>query len=428
VKGRIVRTTVAVAAIAVLLLAVPLAIVVAALYRDETAQVLLGDAARAAAAVPAPPLEPGDPVEFPAASSGAVIGVYAPDGARIAGAGPARADGLTLDALQGRPTTAARNGEISVALPVGAQERVVGAVRASLPQEAVDARVHGTWFVMVGIGAAAIMVAAMLALWQARRLSRPLEALARSAAQLGEGDFSATTSPSSVKEIDTVAEVMRETSQRLAGVLERERAFSADASHQLKTPLTAMRIRLEGALATPQADHDAEIRGAVEAIDRLEHSVDELLRLARDDPGDRRALDLPMLIEQWCAPWRSRLNGSGRQVDLSIPRDLPTIVVSESALHQILAVLVDNAITHGAGTVSLSARAMPGGVTIDVGDQGAGVDDAQHIFERRSSGGAGTGIGLALARSLAEAERGRLTLLARGPHPLFRIAFATALR
>jgi signal transduction histidine kinase len=268
----------------------------------------------------------------------------------------------------------------------------------------------------------------MLALWQARRLSRPLDALASAAAKLGDGDFSVRTSRSSVKEIDTVAAVMNETSQRLAGVLERERAFSADASHQLKTPLTAMRIRLEGALVAPGADHDAEIRGAVEAIDRLERSVDELLRLARDDPGDRRPLDVSTLIEQWSVPWRSRVNGSGRRLEVSVPRNLSRIVVSESALRQILDVLVENAIGHGAGTVSISARAMPGGVTIDVGDEGAGVDDAQHVFERRRSGGAGTGIGLALARSLAEAEQGRLTLLARGPHPLFRLAFVADIR
>lgn len=425
-RARIVRTTVAVAAVAVLLLAVPLAFAVSALYNNEAAQGLLADAASAAASVPALPLEQGDPVEIPATSSGAAIAVYAHDGTRIAGAGPARADPVTLAALQGRPSTAKINGEVSVALPVGAQERLVGAVRAAIPQAAVDDRIRGTWLVMVGLGAAAIVVAALLAVWQARRLSRPLATLAKAAARLGDGDYSATTAPSNVREIDTVVHVMHQTSQRLASVLERERAFSADASHQLKTPLTALRIRLEGALSRPGDDHDAEIRGAVEEVDRLQGSVDDLLRLARDVPGDRRSLDVAGLINTSAATWRSRLNGAGRRLEVAVPDRLSQITVSESALRQILDVLVDNAIAHGAGTVAVSARDLQGGVVIDVGDEGGGLDDPQHIFERRRSGGGGAGIGLALARSLAQAEQGRLTLLARGAYPVFRLAFVAA--
>ncbi|MFI5286677.1 MAG: histidine kinase dimerization/phospho-acceptor domain-containing protein, partial [Candidatus Dormibacteria bacterium] len=306
-RARIVGTTVAVATIAVLLLMVPLALAVSALYNGEAAQGLFADAAQAAASVPAP-FGSGDLVEIPAPPSGAAIAVYAPDGARIAGLGPLRADAVTLAALQGRPSDAKTNGEVSVALPVGAQEQLVGAVRAALPQSAVDDRIRGTWFVMAGVGAAAILVAGLLAIWQSRRLSRPLDMLAKRAAQLGEGDFSASYARSKVKEIDSVMQVMQHTSQRLARVLERERAFSADASHQLKTPLTAMRIRLEGALLAPADRRDAEIRSAVTEIDRLQGSVDDLMRLARDVPGDRRSVDVSGFINNAAATWRSRLS------------------------------------------------------------------------------------------------------------------------
>jgi signal transduction histidine kinase len=422
VRARIVGTTVAVAAIAVLLLAIPLALAVSALYNDETAQELFADAANAAASVPAP-LVPGDVVEIPATSSGAAIAVYAADGTRVAGTGPARADPVTLAALQGKPSAAKVNGEVSVALPVGAQEHLVGAVRAALPQSAVDDRIRGTWLVMTGVGAGAILVAGLLAVWQARRLSRPLDRLALTAGRLGEGDFSAPSAPSKVKEIDTVMQVMQRTSERLAGVLERERAFSTDASHQLKTPLTALRIRLEGALLRPVDDRDAEIRGAVEEIDRLQASVDDLLRLARDVPGDRRSLDVGALVTASAVAWRSRLGDAGRRLQVHMPESLSRITISESALRQILDILVDNASIHGRGTVTVSARELQGGLIIDVADEGDGVGDPQSIFERRRSGGGGTGIGLALARSLAQAEQGRLTLLARGAHPVFRLAF-----
>jgi signal transduction histidine kinase len=128
------------------------------------------------------------------------------------------------------------------------------------------------------------------------------------------------------------------------------------------------------------------------------------------------------LISTAAATWRSRLEG-GRRLEVKVPDGLSHITVSESALRQILEVLVDNAIEHGGGTITISARALHGGVIIDVADEGAGLGDPEHIFERRRSGGGGAGIGLALAQSLTEAEQGRLTLLARGAHPVFRLAF-----
>jgi signal transduction histidine kinase len=426
VRRRIVLTTVAVAVIAMVLLVVPLAVSVSTLYNNETVQGLLSDAARAAAVVPAAPLEPGDPVEFPATSDSASIAVYAPSGTRIAGSGPPGADQVTLGALRGSVTTASNNGLIAVAIPVGAQEQLVGAVRAAVPQSAVDARVHGTWLVMAGLGAAAVVIAALLALWQARRLSRPLDALASAATKLGDGDFSVQVPRSNIREIDTVAAAMNATSQRLTGVLQRERAFSADASHQLRTPLTALRVHLEGALASPAADHRDEIASALQEIDRLEESVATLLNLARDIPADRRPLDVAALLEESSVRWRRRLSGSGRTLRLEAPDELPRIAVSEPALRQIIEVLVDNAIAHGGGAVGVSARRLQGGVAIDVSDEGAGIAvDARSIFDRRSSGSGGTGIGLALARSLAEAEEGRLALLSPGPHPVFRLVFAT---
>jgi signal transduction histidine kinase len=427
VRGRIVLTTVAVAVIAMVLLVVPLAASVSTLYNNETVQGLLSDAARAAAVVPAAPLEPGDPVEFPTTSDSASIAVYAPSGTRIAGSGPAGADEVTLGALRGSVTTASSNGLIAVAIPVGAQEQLVGAVRAALPQSAVDARVHGTWLVMAGLGAAAVVIAALLALWQARRLSRPLDALASAATKLGDGDLSVQVPRSNIREIDTVASAMNATSQRLTGVLQRERAFSADASHQLRTPLTALRVHLEGALASPAADYRDEIASALQEIDRLEESVATLLNLARDVPTDRRPLDVAALLKESEVRWRRGVHGSGRTLRVEAPDDLPRIAVSEPALRQIIEVLVDNAIAYGGGAVSVSARRLQGGVAIDVSDEGAGIAvDARNIFDRRRSGSGGTGIGLALARSLAEAEDGRLTLLRPGPHPVFRLVFATA--
>jgi signal transduction histidine kinase len=421
----LVRTIVAVTAVAVLLLAIPLAAAVSSLYNGEATQRLVDDAARVAAAVPGP-LSASDPVEITAAGDGAAIGVYTPGGRRVAGSGPALADVAITQALGGHVAVVSAGGELVVALPVGSQEQLVGAVRAAVPKSAVDDRVRQTWLIMAAFCFGAIAVAGGLAVWQGRRLVRPLDALATGAARLGNGDFSARVAPSGVVEIDTVAQVLNETSGRLARVLERERAFSADASHQLRTPLTALRLNLESALRVPVGDRSAEVVRALQEIDRLERTVADLLKLARDTPGDRKPLDLAQFLAASEPALSARLAAADRPFELAIPDSTPTVTVSASAVRQIVDVLIDNAIDHGAGTVRIAVRELVGGVTVDVSDEGEGVSgDRARVFERRHSGDGGSGVGLALARSLAEAEGGRLELVASGHHPVFRLIFAS---
>jgi signal transduction histidine kinase len=386
------------------------------------AVVLVDDAARTAAAVRPPPLSPADPVEIPATSDGAVISVYAPDGTRVAGSGPPMADSVTRNALAGRVASKSAGGEVVAAVPVGSQEQVVAVVRAALPVAVVDDRVHHAWLVMGAIELTAVLLAGAVAVLQARRLSRPLEDLTAAAVRMGEGDFSAHVDASGIDEIDSIGQAMNATSRRLASVLERERAFSADASHQLRTPLTALRIRLESALLSTESDPRSVMAGSLQEIDRLQQMVEDLLRLTRDVPGDRRPLQVAAIIDELDARWHKQLAAGGVRLSVSIPAVLPVLAVSTSAVGQILDVLVDNAFHHGRGPIQVMAREIAGGVAIDVADHGAGIaGDAQRIFERRAAGTAGHGIGLALARALTEAEGGRLFLLRSGTNPVFRL-------
>jgi signal transduction histidine kinase len=330
---------------------------------------------------------------------------------------------VTRMALGGHVGSSSTGAEVVAAVPVGSQEQVVGAVRSALSQATVDGRVHRAWLVLVGLGLAAIGLAAAVAVLQARRLSRPLDALGAAAARLGRGDFSVEVPPSGVAEIDTVAGSLNATAARLAVVLDRERAFSADASHQLRTPLTALRLRLEGALLAGDGMRLA-VTAALDEIDRLQRTVEELLELARDTPGDRRPLDLAALCAEQEVRWRAALAAAHRPLRLELPASLPPVPVSASAMRQILDVLLDNAAVHGAGTVRVVAGELPGGVHVDVGDEGEGVLDSGRVFARRDSGAGGRGIGLALARSLAEAEGGRLLLQRVGPGPVFRLVLA----
>ena len=423
-RRRITRTIVAVTALTVLLLAVPLAVATSRLFHNEAAQALVDDAGRTAATVPSLSQQSGDPLEVVATGDGATIGVYGPGGMLLAGDGPARADQPTLDALTGRVVSATPGGDLVAAVPVGSQESVAAAVRASLPRSSVDGRIHTAWLIEAGVGLAAIAAAGVAAAWQARRLSRPLDGLADAARRLGGGDFSVRVARSRVPELDTVGRAMNTTAEKLAHVLDRERAFSADASHQLRTPLTALRLRLETALMAPVSDGREAVQRSLQDVDRLEQTVDDLLRLRRDVPGDRAPVDLARLVAEAQPHWHERLAAAGRPLLIALPQEPPTVAVSESAIRQILDVLVDNATVHGDGPVRVAMRGLDGGVAIDVSDDGPGVGaGGEQLFARRAPDSTGTGIGLSLARSLTEAEGGRLLLAGSGRPTVFRVVF-----
>ena len=224
-----------------------------------------------------------------------------------------------------------------------------------------------------------------------------------------------------IEEIDAAGSALTRTAERLGELVGRERAFSADASHQLRTPLTGLRLRLETAL-DGGGDLRPAVVGALEITDRLERTVDELLALDRDAPSARTPADLPALLAELCDGWQGPLGEAGRTLRLSVPPALPRTSASAAATRQILDVLLANASRHGAGAVTVTAREADTAVAVDVADEGAGVRiPAEALFGRRTDRAAGHGIGLALARALAEAEGGRLVLTRAGPAPVFTL-------
>jgi signal transduction histidine kinase len=228
-----------------------------------------------------------------------------------------------------------------------------------------------------------------------------------------------------IEEIDAAGSALTRTAERLGELVGRERAFSADASHQLRTPLTGLRLRLETAL-DGGGDLRPAVVGALETTDRLERTVDELLALARDAPSARTPADLPALLDELREGWQGPLGEAGRTLRLSVSPGLPGTSASAAATRQILDVLVANATRHGAGAVTVTAREADTAVAVDVADEGAGVRvPAEQLFRRRTGPAAGHGIGLALARALAEAEGGRLVLARAAPAPVFTLLLPT---
>jgi signal transduction histidine kinase len=321
------------------------------------------------------------------------------------------------------PARGEPSGDLVFATPVTDNGVLVGVVRASTPRLEFYLRTGLTWLAMLGLAVAALGLTWLVARRMAARLAHPLEELSLAARRLGEGDFTVRAHPAGVAEIDSVGSALDTTAQRIDGMLDRERAFSANASHQLRTPLTGLRLQLEAALDSPDADARAAIRGGIAAADRLERTINDLLALARDTRSTTETADLDRLLTEIDQGWHSLLTTRQRELRI-VTDDAPPPRASEAAIRQILAVLLDNAVTHGQGTVTVTARDAGDALAIDVADEGPGIDLQVEVFARRRTNGTGRGIGLALARSLAEAENGRLWLSKPAP-PTFTLLLPT---
>lgn len=372
---------------------------------DVTALAVSGDLTRARKASVVPGHERG--VE---------VSVYDAAGRRVAGPGPARADSFVRRALHGAVSSGNVDGRISAGVAVSDGDTVVGAVLVTVDHGQVYARIARTWAAMLALALGAVAIAWMIAHRLSGRIAGPVERLAVAAERLGDGDFTVRTARVGIPEIDVANSSLDRTAQRLGKLVERERAFSADASHQLRTPLTGLQLGIEAALAAPGADLRAALADALGTSRQLESTVSDLLALARDQPSGKQALDFDTLMTDLRARWNGLLAKADRPLRIIMDPDIPQTCVSRAAVEQILDVLIDNALHHGRGSVSVTVREAEGAFAIDVSDEGTAITgDSRELFRRRSSDAEGTGIGLALARRLAESEGGRLILSSTHP-------------
>ncbi|MFC9925985.1 histidine kinase dimerization/phospho-acceptor domain-containing protein [Streptomyces sp. NPDC127190] len=418
-RQRVVRVALTAALVAVVLLAVPLAWAIrSALYtgqRDTLERAALAGAVRVS-----PDYRTGDPVELPAPPAGTHLGLYDPQLRLRAGDGPRPGDPPVRRALKGQADRSRSGGDLVVAVPVSHAEQVIGVVRASSPVSAVRERILAVWGALLGVAALALVVAVGVARRQARALAAPLEDLSRHCRAVTAGDLTARAAPSSIAEIDQVARTHNEMLHSLSELLRRERDFTSNASHQLRTPLTGLQLTLEAGLE--QRD-DARLRPLVEealaTTRRLHDTVEEVLRLSgsrslpRPHPADRPLADLLTASEE---RWHGAFADAGRRLEY-LRGDVPgDVAVPGGPLTEILDVLLDNALAHGHGTVRVRVRDLDDALAFDVTDEGEVRGDTGRLFDRGHTGsGAGTGIGLALARDLALSLGGRLSLAGRTP-------------
>jgi signal transduction histidine kinase len=419
---RILLAIVATTALAVTAFAIPLAVAVRNRYRTEEFLELQRIAAEYARSVPD---EVGSDTPIPESKYDPDhdIGIYS-NNRLVVGEGPATADSFVLGAVN--DTASGQEGTALVtAIPLRLDQPNGTVIRVAENDGEVLGRTRTAWLIMALMGLAAIGLAAAVGWSLARRLGRPVRRLRDDAVRLGDGDFAIGATSSGVAELDATSQALAATARRLDAIIQRERAFSADASHQLRTPLTALRVTLESERMAPRENHDIVFDEAIEQIDRLESTIDSLLALARGHSDDRRAVDLTVRVAEATARWKRRADHVGRRIVAApVEEEIAEPHVSASALDHALDVLIDNALRHGRGRVTISAHPVEGGAAIDVSDEGRIDGDGGGVFHRRRDR-SGHGIGLTLARSLIEAEGGDLSVVSTNP-TTFRVLLTTA--
>jgi signal transduction histidine kinase len=422
-RRRLALAIAGVATVAVVLFAVPLAVILGGAHRNADLLRLQRDTFAATRRIDLSG-SAGDAVELPPSPN--ALGVYDRGGRRVAGRGPARAPAIVREALRsGRPAEGPGGGALVVAVPLVSGERVVGAVRAQRAEGEASGDTAAQRLAVAALALGIVAAAVLAALWLGRALARPLERLAAAASRLGQGDFSVRAPPAGIPEVDAVGAALATTAKRLEDLVNRERAFSADASHQLRTPLQALRIDLEA--AELRGDAPPEVHEALVQVDRLETTIATLLTVARDLPRVHATTRLGEVVEAARARWHGRLAAASRPLRAELPSKGLVAGADPHVVEQVLEVLLDNADRHGAGVVRVVVRELDGWLAIDVGDEGpgfaAGPEDA---FTRRDAAANGHGIGLALARSLAHAEGGRLSVTRAGPAPVITLFLRSA--
>jgi len=322
-----------------------------------------------------------------------------------------------LAALDGRIAQGRRFSEtlgeslLFTAVPVVVGTEVGGAVRVTQSVDAIDRRVRRDVLGLVGIGLIALVLGLAFAWLLAGTLARPLQRLAVAARKVEAGDLGARAESEGSRENREVALAFNDMTERLEQVLVAQREFVANASHQLRTPLTGLRLRLEAAALKAGPELADELDAAEREVDRLARLLTALLTLARegDRPPARQAVSVSEALERAKERWDERAAQTGHRLALDC-RDTGLAAVSEEDLAIVVDNLVENALVYSpdGGTVTLQCSREEGEVLVAVSDEGPGLDpdEEMRVFERfargsRGQGKPGTGLGLAIVATLA---------------------------
>ena len=430
-RRRVVIAQLLLVAAVLLLLEVPLAITFARREREALADDVGRDAASLAALVEEVLEDPGEhdvsalAGRFGRGRDGSVALVVDTQGRPIDPGGAPAPEGPLRDALDraraGVPSAGRVGRRAYVAEPVGAAGEIHGAVLVIQDGAATERRIHQLWLALGVVALAALGVAWVLGDRLARWATGPLRDLGERAAALGRGDLGAradeAAGPPEVVELVRSFNAMAARLEELVGA---HRRFIADASHQLRSPLAALRLRLDALDTDDPQTAQSDIDAAVAETLRLSRVIDGLLALAQAEGSrpDRHRADVVEVVAGRRAAWSAYADEHGVDVRADLPEHPVLASLVDGHLEQILDNLIDNAIeaTPQGRAVTLAVRAGPPAVEVHVVDEGPGMspDDMARAFDRfwqgRHGEREGTGLGLPIAAQLARASGGTLRL------------------
>lgn len=308
-----------------------------------------------------------------------------------------------------------------VAVPVFSGERVVGVVRLTYPKQVVTDSVTARLQVLGLIALTTVLLAGIVGLVLSYTVTRPLRLLHRTTELLAHGELRTRADETAgAPELRSLSRSFNTMADRLEGLIAGQRAFAADASHQLRTPLTALRLKIERArelVAHDPAAAASRLAAAEEETDRLAAIIEGLLLLSRGEARDveSRDMDLAAIARERVDQWRPLAQETGVSLDYEGPASC-VVGAAETAVEQIIDNFLDNALAvsgRGAGViVRVVAGAAP---EVHVVDDGPGLTDDQRArafdrFWQASHTGGGSGLGLAIVAQLAQASGGSVRL------------------
>ncbi|MFJ3622339.1 sensor histidine kinase [Streptomyces iakyrus] len=313
--------------------------------------------------------------------------------------------------------------EITVPARAAGTDRVVGAVRILYSTDEMTSRLWQIWGFRAVLAVLVLGVAALLGVAVARRLTRPLRQLNDMASKFSEGDLTARSPVTGPPEAQTLARTLNQGAERLDTLIAAQRIFVADASHQLRTPLTALRLSLDNIADGVDDEFVREdVEQATAEVVRMSRLVSGLLVLARAEAKVTAAEPLPLMdiVRERLAVWRPAADERGVTIALRGSTDgRPSVLASSGHLDQMLDNVLSNALEVSPDGGTITVRVEPRGdvVGVSVLDEGPGMSDAEksRAFDRfwrgqGLTGKSGSGLGLAVVRQLATDDGGTVAL------------------
>jgi len=366
--------------------------------------------------------------QLAAAPGGITVVTVGLDGQIISGTPPAPLPGYTDGLVHVGSTSALEYAVVPVVVD-GQIDHLVYAVQPA-PGEGFFARISETfrfltrfWWQFLLAGLIAAVVALAMARWLARGMTQPLRDMALAARKMETGDYSQRVHTRSRDEVGQLAAAFNRMSAELESLERLRRDLVANVSHELKTPISALRAHLENLLDGVEQPDPRTLQVMLGQSERLGRLVEQLLELSRLESGElplhREEVSLGPLVREVRSEIEVARSDAEVKIEEDLPEDLPPVFVDRERVHQVLFNLLDNAVrfTPPGGAVMVSAHRHDGSVDVHVTDTGPGIapEHLPRLFERfyrvdpsRSAKDGGTGIGLAIARSVVEAHGGRI--------------------